>query len=260
VQRPATDEALIIHPGDESAAAQTAPAQSADQQIPIHPLSEPPLPSISSEALGTPPASPNLSWPQKQSPFDADLKPIESRLRDARTRVAFTLEQLREQEKNLDTQLCGVRSQLEKYRERVRQINEAIAACVLLAEQSAGLEPGLLTAGGTHHRSSGSPRTGLRPGGGEMPARISAAGKRTITMPAKNDPTILRIEDLRQFFKNNPKDNPDDDGEGWDAAAIRARLPAIQQAHAKISLPSALINLRKMDEIRCVSRGRYQAK
>jgi hypothetical protein len=236
VQQPAKDEALPTLLGDKPAAAETAPAQSADRLTLIHPLFEPQLPSPSSEPLATPSAPPNLNWPQKPSPFDADLKPIESKLRDARTRVAFTLEQLREQEKNLDTQLCGVRSQLEKYRERVRQINEAIAACVLLAEQSAGLEPGLLAAGGTHHKTPG-----------------FATGTPHITMPDKNDPTILRMEDMRQFFKEHP-------GKEWSAGTILPRLPVEKQAHAKSYLPSALTNLRKMDEIRCVSRGRYQAK
>jgi hypothetical protein len=199
------------------------------------------LPAVPSPALEEGPVvtlPSNLTWLEKPTPFSNNLSVIVNNLRDARARVSFTLEQhllhAQEYRQKLDIEEFGA----EQQRENLRVLENTISACALVAEQSMGIEPALLVFN-DFHRTKG-------------PATVARETRRTIIMPDRDDKTILRLEDVRRFFRENP-------GTNWTAAEILAALPAAKREHAKVYLPNVLKVMHDKDEIQRIDRGIYRA-
>lgn len=180
------------------------------------------------------PLPPNLAWLEKQTPFGENLKGMVSILRDAKTRIVCDLEQLRKRQKNLEAELFQVQYSVEQKKDDLRQLDNTISACALVAEQSTGIQPGLLALNGTHHRKP-----------------TNGAGKHIPHTFGKNDPGTLHLDEIRKFFAENPDTN-------WTAGEICKQLPESKQEHGKTYLSTALTNLTQMEEIQRVDRGIYR--
>jgi hypothetical protein len=257
VQRVAKDEESIIRQSNESAAAEIAPAQSADRQTPIHPLPEPDklqrdssqesvpiliqgsgegeeLKSIEDAPIITLP--PNLAWLEKPTPFSNNLSAIAESLRAARQRVIFTLGQHQARAAEFKAQWDAEVHGAEVQRGYLRALDDTLSACALVAEQSAGLEPRLLTAGGPHHKADH-----------ERTKRIYTSARWDRT-----NPNYCREEDVIKFFAANPKTN-------WKAAEVCANLPPAKQAHARKNMPVTLASMARAGKIQRVGFGIYRA-
>ena len=203
---------------------------------------------LSGDASSVPAAIPvPPPFPQAQTAFSPELIGMVTRLRTAKSAIAFTLEQLRGRRKKTEEELTakqhdleGIDRQMEHERENLRKIEDTITASTLLAEQAAAIDPGLLTSRGTHHKTAG--------GGGD--------GKRYANRWS-DDPSILHIADMRSFFAEHPDPPPHEDG--WSVATIVLQLPAIKQAHAKTALPGMLKGMADAGLIERVGRGLYKA-
>jgi hypothetical protein len=136
-------------------------------------------------------------------------------------------------------ELEGIDHEIAAKLESVHRIDEAISANALLMEQISSIDPELL---------SKSPLKRPMPGG---------EGRRPHAIPSKDDPSILRLEDVREFFRDHPEPPPGKTG--WSAAAILEYMPAEKQAHGKSYLPSALTTEKNAGKLRLVERGLYLA-
>jgi len=179
----------------------------------------------------------NLSWLEQPTLFREDLKDIVDRLRDAKNNIAFALEQSRGREKKLQEELFDVQYAIEQQKENLRKIDNTISACALVAEQSTGIQPGLLTTTKTHHKTE------------ENGQRRNSSGSRRWNL---NDPSMCRQEDIIKFFAANG-------GRNWTAGEIRETLPAIKRAHAKKYLNVLLATLYKNGKVQRVGEGIYRA-
>ncbi len=195
-----------------------------------------PEPAVTAVETG-PAADPlpaDLNWLSKPTPFGDPLQGMVAKLRNAKTKIACSLEQLRGRQKKVEEELFAVQYEVEQARDNLRKIDDTISACALVAEQSASIQAGVLSEGNHHKKSA------------------DGSSRRGVPMPDKDDPSILRVEDLRQFFKDNP-------GTNWSAAEIREQMPLIKREHAKVYLPSALTVMAAANEIERVDRGIYRA-
>jgi hypothetical protein len=187
------------------------------------------------------PLPPDLSWLQKPTPFVGDLQNIVGRIRDAKTQIAFTCEQLRMREtetrKRLEQaqkDMDDVQYELAQQKDYVLQLNDMIAACALVAEQSAGIAPELFSKMVLHKK----------------PYKMQATPRKGSSRNS-SDPTICHRRDILPLFEADP--NKD-----WNCAKLRAMLPEIKREHAKASLSIMLSDLAKKGVLRRVSMGVYR--
>lgn len=168
------------------------------------------------------------------------LSEIVTPLRMGRTDLACRLEVARAQREKMRKDLEAKEFYILTMQEQVKQIDDTISACALVAEQSLGIEAEVLTAmnGGAHKA--------------KKPHPVREDGRRH-TMPAKDDPTILRLEEVRRFFAENP-------GTNWIANEIVEQMPTAKREHAKEYIACALGALWKMGQIERVARGVYRGK
>src|SRR5208337_1459674 len=183
----------------------------------------------------------DLSWLDKPSPFSSPLKAMVDSLRDAKTRIAFQMEQQRARKaklegevKKLQDELYMVEFRVEEQREGLRRVDDIISACALVAEQSVSIDPNLLVVNGAHKKS-----VDLKPDGRVRYAR-----------PDEHDPTILRLCDLRKFFAANPNIK-------WTAKEILEQMPPTKRAHGKRAISVALAAMTRAGEIERVGAGTY---
>jgi hypothetical protein len=188
--------------------------------------------SLSPAQFQQPGLPPSLAWLEKPSPFSVNLNAIVESLRDARTRANFTLGEHLARAKEYRGRLEAEEFGIETQRENLKVLDDTISACALVAEQSLGIEPALLSTG--HAKVASAPR------------------EHRYHRPATNDPSILRIKDVSKFFENNRETN-------WTVAEILPLLPAAKRQHAKSYLPNVLSTLCDAKEILRVSRGIYRA-
>jgi len=187
---------------------------------------------------------PNLTWLEKPTPFGADLRSIVDKSRDAKASVVFTLQQSTMRQTELRGQITELQRKLdqeeflgEQQREYLRQLDEVIAACALVAEQSAGIEEILRptpAAAKKHTNGNGLPR---KINGGRWASDKSAMCTR---------------EEIIRFFAQNPNTN-------WDVDEIVKTLPAKKKDHAKAYLPSLLSNLHHDQLVQRIGRGFYRS-
>jgi hypothetical protein len=181
---------------------------------------------------------PNLNWLEKQTPFAPDLKGIVDRVRDAKTRIAFTMEQLRHREEEIKKQcekaradLDSVQFQIEQQRDYTRQLDDMIAACAIVAKQSAAIDPGLFSRMVTKQMN-----------------KIHTVT--THTARWSGDPSFCHRKDVLALLKTSPN-------EEWNADKVRKGLPAIMQTHAHKVVPGILANLTNEGILQRVSVGFY---
>jgi hypothetical protein len=180
--------------------------------------------------------SSNLEWLNKPTPFKDHLKGMVENLRDAKNNIAFTLEQLRGRQKKLEGELFEVQFSIEQQKENLRQLDDTISACALVAEQSASIPPGLLTSA-TVHKTHAKTENYVK-------------GKNHYRDP--NNPSTCRQLDIEKFFA----DNPDSD---WTAHTICECLPPIKQEHARKYLSVLLPTMFNSGKIQRVALGTYRA-
>ena len=184
----------------------------------------------------------DLSWLDKPTPFSSPLKGMVDNLRDAKTRIAFQMEQERARKAKLEGEVSKLQDELftvefriEEQREGLRRIDDIISACALVAEQSVSIDPRLLAANGGANKKA-----------------IELGGmRRKYARPAADDPSILRAADLRKFFTANPDIK-------WAAKEILEQLPAIKRAHGKKSISVVLASMTNAGEIERVGPGTYR--
>ena len=205
------------------------------------------LPKIAVIPSPNPPT--DRSFPQVQTAFSPELSGMVGKLRMAKTAIAFTLEQLRARRKKTDEELAakqrdleGIDRQIEHEKENLRKIDETIEASALFAEQAASIDPGLLTFKGAHRKS----------------AHANEGDGKRYTNRWSDDGSLLHIAHARKFFEEHPEVPPNEDG--WSVAAIAEQMPAIKQAHAKISLGAMLAQMVTTGELERVGRGLYKSR
>ena len=181
----------------------------------------------------------NLEWLERPSPFSGHLRGMVDSLRDARSKLNFILEQATKRSREFREKLEQEEAVIQRTREEVRQIDDAISACALVAEQSASIKPELLQPAHAHKtaaaKKAGAPAEGAKKGG-----RWS------------RDDAFLRTADAEAFFAANP-------GTNWTAGEIRATLPASKQEHARNYMPVLLSQMYKAGKIQRVGVGIYRA-
>jgi hypothetical protein len=192
---------------------------------------------------------PDLKWLEKPTPFVSDLQSIVGRVRDAKTRIAFTLEQLRGRESELQKQyekvhsdLDSVQFQIEQHRDYCHQLDEMIAACALVAEQSAGLDVNLFKEMTIHAKHTNHTKT---------PADDWRRGPRGKTARWSDDPTYCHRKDVVEILQT-------DTHREWRAADVRDLLPEIKQKHGRGVIPGVLANLVNEGILRRASTGVYR--
>jgi hypothetical protein len=201
-----------------------APAPAADLEIPLMPV----LP-------------PNLEWLNKPTPFSNNLRGMAESLRTAKTALNCRLEMTLKTLKDFRAKVEYEESQESRLREDLRQIDDTLSACALVAEQSASIRPELL-APDLHHKKYGA--ADGKPGGKKQSVNYSRRWN-------LEDNTVCRREDVVNFFKANPDAN-------WDAREVRNALPAQKQAHGKIRVPGLLAELTNDGIIKRVTTGVYR--
>lgn len=196
----------------------------------------------------------DLAWLQQPTPFAEPLKFIVDRVRDARANVNFILEQSLRRQKELRAELEGIEFKLQqqaleetKQRQKLKQLEEMISACSLVAEQSTTVDSELFHGHPQkkHYQSakkkSEADAKTLKPKGPRGNGRWNV-----------NDQTMCHKEDVLKFFAANPNTN-------WKAAEIREQLLPIKRAHAKAYLNVLLPNLYKEGLIQRVGTGVYRS-
>jgi len=242
VREPEQSMIAVEEPPEKTSQEEPPPEEQTPPEIPYPPESKPeaeiqPPPVEDTPATIELPALPtNLAWLDKPTPFSGNLSAIIESLRSARTLCACTLEEARARRKQKQDALDSEDFLILQQQEYLKSIENTMSACALVAEQSIGIEPRLLAPKSLHEKK---------------PAKVNAQGKRTIHMPDKDDPNILRIEEVKRFFDQNPNVN-------WTAAEIIAELPSHKRAHAKVYLSAAMSTLASNDAIERVGRGIYR--
>ncbi len=185
-------------------------------------------------------AAANLEWLERPSPFSGHLKGMVDTLRDARSSLNFTLEQVLTRTKDLKQKLAMEEATAQRTRDQIRQIDDAISACALVAEQSAAIKPELLAPVSIHKKTVKEERVNGAVGEAKTSARWS------------NHERFLRQPDLVQFFALHP-------GRDWRAAEIKPLLPEIKREHATEYLPVLLAAMNKTGRIQRTGVGLYRA-
>jgi hypothetical protein len=201
--------------------------------LPIE-IKDPAEPAEKPAAVVSP--SSNLEWLNKPTPFKDHLRGMVENLRDAKNNIAFTLEQLRGRQKKLEGELFEVQFSIEQQKENLRQLDDTISACALVAEQSASIPPGMLTSTTVH----------------KTHAKTENYAKEKNHYRDPNNPSTCRQLDIEKFFA----DNPDSD---WTAHKICERLPPIKQEHARKYLSVLLPTMFNSGKIQRVALGTYRA-
>ena len=194
---------------------------------------------------------PNLAWLEEHTPFADHLRGIVDDCRIAKSKVGFTLQQSIARQKELADQIKNLRSHLdaeeytaEQQREALRQLDDTISACALVAEQSSAIDISLLVVPNHKHKQKAQSSSAL----GVEPKQSRGFNHRW----SQNDGTACRRQDIVKFFEDNP-------GTNWTAPEIRKLLPPAKQAHAKQYLNVLLSALHKDGVILRIGTGIYRA-
>jgi len=192
---------------------------------------------------------PNLNWLQQPTPFGSELQHIVERVRNAKANIGFTLEQsllrqkkLRSERTEIDEKL--VREELvgEEQRIKLRQLDDMISACALVAEQSAGIDPKMFPMkASVAKRHTEAHHEGNEP--------LAVKNTRSVRWDLSNQ-TICRKADVLEFFAIHPN-------EPWTAPKIREELPEIKQEHAKKALSQILTQLFNEGKLLRLEQGVY---
>lgn len=215
-----------------------------------------------------PPQTISLEWLKQPTPFAADLNVMVEKLRSARQMVIFTLEQHRARAKEYRAKLDEAEYGVEVERENLRQLEDTIVACALVAEQSAAIKKGLLNLNGAHPKKMGKkhvhfvgegegtdsenkvPENGssvLEDGGSLAAPSAPRKGRWT------DDPNCLRRADVFKVMEENP-------GRNWTAAEVCAELPANKRARAKEVMAVLLSGLCNIGRLERITTGVYRLK
>jgi hypothetical protein len=181
-------------------------------------------------------SSSNLEWLNKPTPFKDHLKGMVENLSDAKNNIAFTLEQLRARQKKLESELFEVQFLIEQQKDNLRQLDDTISACALVAEQSASIPPGLLTSVTAH----------------KTHAKTEDYTNGKIKHRGLDDPTACHQGDIVKFFAMHPNSD-------WTSSTILEELPEIKREHAKKYLNVLLPTMYKGGKIQRVGIGIYRA-
>lgn len=216
------------------------------EKISLVPQPKPDLPveikDPAEPAAVVPPLS-NLEWLTKPTPFKDHLKGMVDKLRDAKTNIAFTLEQLRArqkklegEQKKLEDELYQVQFSIEQQKDNLRQLDDTISACALVAEQSATIPSGLLTSVTAH----------------KIHAKTEDHSNEKPRYRSPDDPTACHQRDIVEFFATHPNSD-------WQIPKILEELPEIKKEHAKRYLNVLLPAMVKTGKIQRVSIGVYRS-
>ena len=225
-----------------SASLPSIPSLPAKENSISEPLAKPesPAPDTTPEEEEALPAAvlpSNLQWLKKPTPFSSNLTAIVDELRDARQRVIFTLQQHQARQKEFRKQLDVAEFGIAEQEENLRQLDDTISACALVAEQSNGLNPVLLVANPVHHHRHVERKMGTP---------FASIGMR------KRDPAICHPNDLIQFFKANS-------GVNWSVSEVYKALSASKKEHTeKQQIYAILSALSKSGRIQRVGNGIYR--
>ena len=181
------------------------------------------------------------------------MKFIVDRVRGAKATVNFTLgeslrrqKELRNQSAAIDIRLNQEASVEAEQRQKLRQLDEMLSACGLVAEQSMTVEGELLT---SHAQKKHQPAVEAQAKNGAPPVR-RAYTKRNRRWDA-GDESMCRRQDILRFFAANPNIQ-------WRAPEIRDQLPAAKRAHAKEYLNVLLATLHKEGKLERPGPGVYR--
>jgi hypothetical protein len=254
-------------PSEPQALSQTTEEERAPEAVQLapepapEPITELPSqgekPGISTDEEAAAPAvyiPPDLAWLQQPTPFAEPLKFIVDRVRNAKANVNFILEQTLRRQKELRVELEVIELRLQqealvetKQRQKLKQLEEMISACSLVAEQSTTVDSELFPTH-THKKHYPGAEKKLEEGA----KTLKPKGQKRNGRWDVNDQSICHKEDVLKFFAANPDAN-------WKAAEIREQLPPTKHAHAKAYLNVLLPNLYKSGLIQRVTMGVYRA-
>lgn len=181
----------------------------------------------------------SLKWLEQSTPFDGHLRSMVDQLRTAKTSVVFTLDQSTARQTDLRAQLAVLQDKLDKeeflgeqQREYLHQLDEVIAACALVAEQSSSVESILRAPAHTAHKHH------------------EGEEKRQYHRSSLNSPTACHREDVLKVIKENP-------GRKWSNAEVVQALPAAKRANAKQYVYALLSTLNRDGVIQRIAPGIY---
>jgi hypothetical protein len=184
---------------------------------------------------------PGLQWLEKSTPFGDHLRPMVDRLRAAKTEVVIVLEQSTLRQTDLRNQIAALKDRLDKeeylgeqQREYLRQLDEVIAACALVAEQSVGIEQILYTPAKKHIKAN------------------STGEKRKYRDRQVDERSTCHRADIEKIFTDSPDRK-------WSNQEIIDDLPLAKQAHAKMYIYAVLSTMAKEGAIRRIAPGVYCA-
>ncbi len=199
---------------------------------------------IAEDAPPTISLPPNLSWLNQQTPFGGELTQMVDKLRSAKTNVGFTLEQSISRQKDLRSQIAGLQERLDKeeyfgeqQKDNLKQLDEVIAACALVAEQSAPVESILQQLTSAVHK--------------KHPTRENGVVRRSYKLSA-DDKTVCHSIDVIEFFNTHP-------GRNWSVQEIVAELPTVKRPSAKQNLYAHLSYMVQKGTLQRVGAGVYRA-
>ena len=199
----------------------------------------------------------NLAWLQNPTPFVEPLKFIVDRVRGAKATVNFTLGEslrrqadLRKQRATIDERLAQEATVEGEQREKLRQLEDMISACALMAEQSTTVSAELFTPHTSKTAQAKKHQNGVKPGNGASPVNGESKRKRRWD---RDDQVMCRNEDVLKFFRENPNTN-------WRISEIVEGLPATKRADARANnrIYNILSSLKKVGDLQGMGPGIYR--
>jgi hypothetical protein len=189
------------------------------------PEEAPPLPTIRAEIKSPTPAPESRdskTWPSS-GPFSQHVASIVDSLRSSRTLLSCSLENSQARANALTAELDGVNAQRALDLAALQQIDDTLAACQLVVDNSSKIAP-----------------QWLKPSTAKHTSRVAYSNGATFT-----------YADARKVFHSHP-------GQSFTAKEIADAASPEKQASARTSLPPALSYLRAKGEIVRIGRGTYQ--
>ena len=184
-------------------------------------------------------ARPTAPDTNKADYFTGDLKRIVDKVRDARQRVIFAMEQIEKRRAEYRTKLEEYQNKYNhedaayhEQKKKLAELDNTISAATLLAEQTAAIDPLLLNGVGAKHHNND----------GEKRARTPSG-----------DENYLHSSDIRKHFEKNPNTN-------WSVKEILAEMPHKRTASKSIGAAATAIlaDLHKKGFIERVAVGVYR--
>lgn len=169
----------------------------------------------------------NMQWLERQTPYTDQLAILTNPARFTRSSLAFELENLRNQLRITEDQALNLQIIIEQKTKAVEQIDDYLAACALVAEQSEGIKQIVIAPSKAKQSSTAAPRM----------------------ITSSED--LYSTRDCLAYFEKNPNTN-------ISLQELVEHTPAGKRVSAKKYVSQRAFQLKEQGKIRRVMEGVYR--